>query len=288
MSLLLLGGSSFVGAAVRHDAAWPSDGRWTYHTRSSDDSAAIRLDLRDAQAVAGVIRDLAPTRVLDCTLYDDPTEAAASYQALCAALQATVPAVRYVLISTDAVFSGDAGRLYREDDPPDPPSPYGRGKAAAEALVRAALPNTAVARTCLVYGQDWNATPPAPDKRLTDTLRRLRAGEPVAAYAEQYRTPTDVADLAPALLRLVAGDVRGIFHLAGPVRLSRAAFTREAARAFGLDTALVVDQPVPANPLFGNDVGLDIAQTQARLGWAPLTPQAGLARLAARSEVAHA
>jgi hypothetical protein len=30
MSLLLLGGSSFVGAAVRHDAAWPNDGRWTY------------------------------------------------------------------------------------------------------------------------------------------------------------------------------------------------------------------------------------------------------------------
>ncbi len=283
MSLLLLGGSSFVGAALRHDAAWPDDGHWTYRTRPGDDPAAIALDLRDVQQVARVIRDLMPTRIIDCTIFDDPAESALIYHTLCTALQATVPAVRYVLVSTDAVFSGEARRLYREDDPPDPPSPYGRAKAAAEVQLRESLANVAIARTCLVYGQDWNATPPAPDKRIADALRHLRAGEPVAAYGAQYRTPTAVADLAPALLRLAAGDERGIFHLAGPVRLSRADFTRDTARAFGLDAGLVTDQPLPADPLFGNDVGLDIAQTQAHLGWSPVSPQAGLARLVAAS-----
>jgi dTDP-4-dehydrorhamnose reductase len=288
MSLLLLGGSSFVGAAVRHDPAWPADARWTYRTRPSADPAALPLDLRDGRQIEQTIAELAPTHILDCTWGNDPVEAAAIYHTLCAAFRATTPNVRYVLVSTDAVFSGDAGRLYREDDPPDPPSPYGRAKAAAESILRSALPNAAIARTCLVYGTDWRETPPAPDKRSAATLAALRAGEPVEAYAAQYRTPTDVADLAPALLRLALGEERGIFHLAGPQRLSRADFTRETARAFGLDAGLVVDQPLPANPLFGNDVGLDIAQTQARLGWSPVSPPEGLARLAATFAHAHA
>jgi dTDP-4-dehydrorhamnose reductase len=231
--------------------------------------------------------ELAPTHILDCTIRDKPAEAAHIYHNLCAALRTIMPDVRYVLVSTDAVFSGEAGRLYREDHPPDPSSPYGQAKATAEAILRSSLANVAIARTCLVYGRDWRADPPALDKRLTDTLQQLRAGLSVAAYAAQYRTPTDVADLAPALLRLVLGDDHGIFHLAGPQRLSRADFTRETARAFGLDAGLVVDQPLPANPLFGNDVGLDIAQTQARLGWSPVNPQEGLARLAATFAHVH-
>ena len=281
MSLLLLGGSSFVGAAVRHDAAWPNDGRWTYYTHPSTDPAAVALDLRDVGQMARRMGELAPTHILDCTIRDKPAEAAHIYHNLCAALRTIMPDVRYVLVSTDAVFSGEAGRLYHEDDRPDPPSPYGQAKATAEAILRSSLANVAIARTCLVYGRDWRADPPALDKRLTDTLQRLRAGQPVAAYVAQYRTPTAGADLAPALLRLVAGDERGIFHLAGPQRLSRAELARETARAFGLDAGLVQDQPLPDKPLFGNDVGLAIAQTQARLGWSPITPQEGLARLAA-------
>ena len=73
--------------------------------------------------------ELAPTHILDCTICDNPAEAAHIYHNLCAALRTISPDVRYVLVSTDAVFSGDAGRLYREDDPPDPPSPYGPGQS---------------------------------------------------------------------------------------------------------------------------------------------------------------
>jgi dTDP-4-dehydrorhamnose reductase len=283
MRLLLLGGSAFVGAAVRRQPAWPADARWTYHAHATPDPAAISLNLHDAEQVARVVREVRPTHVLDCAVpaQQDPTAAEQAMRLVCDALRSYAPEVRYVLVSTDAVFSGAAGRFYTEADPVDPCSPYGAAKARAEAVVRETLANAAVARTCVVYGRDWREPAGLPDGRLRDILARLRAGQPVPQYAAQYRTPTYVDDLAPALLQLVAAEARGIFHLAGPVRCSRAELARTAARAFGLDPAGVIDQALPAQPVFGNDVALSIAHTQAVLGWAPRPPAEALAHLAA-------
>ncbi len=284
MRLLLLGGSSLVGAAIRSLPEWPADALWTYRSGDPpDDPCAVRLDLLDRQQVCRVVERAAPTHVLDTALpgREDPAAAAGAIRGLCDELRRQCPGVRYVLVSTDAVFSGEADRPYREDDPVDPGSKYGAAKAEVERVVRGSIESSCIARTSLVYGRDWRLPAPAPDPRTSDLIARFRAGQAVRQYARQYRTPTYLGDLAPALLRLAGADLTGILHLAGPVRWSRADFARQVAAAFGFDPRLVTDQPLPERLDFGADTSLDLGRAGPALGWSPHDTPAGLAHLAA-------
>ncbi len=56
-------------------------------------------------------------------------------------------------LSSDAVFAGDAAP-YTERDLPDPVHDYGRWKAEAEHLARAAVPDVCITRTSLVVSVD--------------------------------------------------------------------------------------------------------------------------------------
>ena len=61
------------------------------------------------------------------------------------ALAASAAGGRLVQVSSDAVFSGAAIR-YDETCVPDPISPYGAAKAAAETAVSAIAPTAVIAR----------------------------------------------------------------------------------------------------------------------------------------------
>lgn len=67
------------------------------------------------------------------------------------AMTAAKQGVRLVHVSSDAVFSG-ARVHYDESSLPDPISPYGAAKAAAETGVLAVYPEAVVARTSLIIG----------------------------------------------------------------------------------------------------------------------------------------
>lgn len=285
MRVLLLGGSSFVGAAVRSLPDWPQDSIWTYRTGHTQDASAQPLDLSNTQNIRAFLDNFRPTHVLDCSLpgRNNPTEATRIAQDFCSALLSANPNARYLLVSSDAVFSGDSGHPYSEHDAPDPNSDYGRAKVAVETTVTGTIPDSCVARTCLVYGIDKRLSPPGEDPRLSPFLDQLRRGEQVYAYSDQYRTPTALDDLAPALLRLLLSDQHGIFHLAGPTRCSRADFLRTAAHAFSLDPDLVLDEPMPAGAMFGRDTSLSCDRATGELAWSPRTPEQGLAGMAQHS-----
>jgi dTDP-4-dehydrorhamnose reductase len=277
MKLLLLGGSSFVGAAIRADTKWPCNSVFTAHT--THPSGAINLDLLDRSEVQRVIREVAPTHVLDVALpaRDDPETAEKCARNFVRFLRNHAPNARYVLVSTDAVFDGSAGRPYTEGDTPCPTSPYGCARAAVERTILAGIADSCVARTCLVYGRDLRKEGFVLDSRLDWILAHARTG--IHQYAEQYRTPTFVSDLAGGLLRLAGSRERGVIHIAGPTRCSRAHFARLAVLAFGLESNLVRDQPLPAVQAFGTDTSLSSARAVAALGWAPLSPVLALAQL---------
>ena len=67
------------------------------------------------------------------------------------ALAAAMVGARLVHVSSDAVFSGAAAR-YDETGPPDPTTPYGAAKAAAETAVKGITPAAVIARTSLIIG----------------------------------------------------------------------------------------------------------------------------------------
>ncbi|BBY78741.1 dTDP-4-dehydrorhamnose reductase [Mycolicibacterium parafortuitum] len=119
-------------------------------------------------------------------------------------------------LSTDYVFSGNAGRPYEIDDETGPLSVYGRTKLAGEQAVLAALPEAYVVRTAWVFeggdGSDFAAV-----------MRRAATGSgEVEVVADQIGSPTYVGDLCAALLQIADGGVRGpVLHAANAGPASR-------------------------------------------------------------------
>ena len=153
---------------------------------------------------------------------------------------------RLVQVSTNEVFDGRRidGRPYLPTDDTAPPNPYGASKLAGEQAATAAFDGAAaalgIARTAWLYG------PPGPDfprKILEAADRAQAAGEPLRAVADEWGTPTYAADVADAIVELLAADShRGIHHLVGGGVASRADWARDIVARFRL-TVRVEDVP---------------------------------------------
>jgi dTDP-4-dehydrorhamnose reductase len=174
-----------------------------------------RVDVRDAGAVADLLRRVHPDVVIHTAYRQDGPDAhavtatgAGNVARACAELGA-----RLVHLSTDVVFDGRAGRPYREDDRLSPVTDYGRAKADAERLVATADPTALIVRTSLIVGGPGHE----PSKH------ELVARDPDATfYEDELRCPIQVTDLARALVELTTLDLAGPLHVAGADALSRA------------------------------------------------------------------
>ncbi|WP_199551866.1 sugar nucleotide-binding protein [Streptomyces sp. N35] len=261
MRVLIIGGSGFLGTElIRRAVAAGHETAATFATRRPDTSPDVawrHLDVRHAADVAGLIADVAPSVVLNASsggAHWETTADGAAHVALAAAGQGR----RLVHVSSDAVFSG-ARTHYDESCPPDPLTPYGAAKAAAETAVRHLAPEAAVARTSLIIGHGRS-----PHERLVHALAvGSREG---ALFTDDIRCPVHVTDLAAALWELALRGAPGMFHLAGPDALSRHELGVLIARRDGLDptrlpTGLRTDTPHPG-PV---DVRLDSSATQRQL-----------------------
>ncbi|GAA2384876.1 sugar nucleotide-binding protein [Dactylosporangium salmoneum] len=165
----------------------------------------VRLDIRDRRATRDVVDAAAPDFVVHAAAGRDrndwaaTADGAANVAVACA--QAVAGPVRLVHVSSNAIFSGRAGREYTERDEPDPIYPYGAAKAAAETAVRAIMPSAVVVRTSLILG-DGNGA----HELLTHDLVAGRADG--ALFTDEIRKPVHVDDLADALLELGAKNAK--------------------------------------------------------------------------------
>jgi dTDP-4-dehydrorhamnose reductase len=169
---------------------------------------------------------------------------------LCA--QAGIP---FIHISTDYVFDGSKGALYRETDPTNPTGAYGRTKRDGEVRVLRAGGHSIILRTAWVYsdtGKNFVRTMLAAGARLP----RLRV------VADQKGSPTAAADLATAILDIIAVVERdgwqprfgGIFHATGSGETTwhglAVAIFEEARRHHGpspeVEGITTADWPTPA------------------------------------------
>jgi dTDP-4-dehydrorhamnose reductase len=207
---------------------------------------ARRLDIRRRADVEALIRDVRPDAIINTAFRqsDWATTADGAANVAAAAL-----GIRLIQVSSDAVFSGRSSP-YDELSPPDPVTPYGAAKAAAETAVRAIDPTAVIARTSLIIGDR------SPHERL---VHRLAAGEPGMLFTDNIRCPVHVTDLASALLELVESDHAGIAHVAGPEPISRYEMGRLIAERDSLDPSLL---PHGSGP---SDIRLDSTQTQLSL-----------------------
>ncbi len=148
---------------------------------------------------------------------------------------------RCVFYSSDYVFDGESGP-YGERDRPNPICTYGRSKLQAELAIASEDPDALIVRTTGVYG------PEEQGKNFAyQVAASLRAGRAMRVPADQVANPTYNRDLAEATARLVEAGAKGVYHVAGPELLDRAAFARRLARLAGLDPGPI--QPVTTDRL---------------------------------------
>jgi dTDP-4-dehydrorhamnose reductase len=152
--------------------------------------------------------------------------------------------VDLVIISTNEVFAGATvdGRPHEPIDPIAPPNPYGASKAEGERLATAAFashpgPALGIARTAWLFGTPGRDFP----SRILDAAERARAaGEPLRAVGDEWGTPTYTADVADAIVELLADDsAGGIHHLVNGLFATRADWARYVVARAGLDVEVV-------------------------------------------------
>ncbi len=219
----------------------------------------MHLDLAAPSAIREAVERTRPSAIFFCAY--DKSNAAITVDAAVATARAAVAAgARFVLFSTDLVFDGRAG-AYTELSPTSPVTSYGRMKVEAEALVRAEHSGAVVIRTSLLVGESGIMLRPAFE------CESFMRGQSVELYRDEWRSPSHVDDVARAAWDLCSLEVSGVFHVAGPERLTRLELGRLLCDLFHFDPALIREADRPAaRP---RDTSLDSRRTASLLGWAP-------------------
>lgn len=260
MTVLIIGGSGFLGAELLRQAAAAGEATAaTYVSRPGKTRGVAwhRLDLRDPERVDSVIAELRPRLVVNASSGKADWAVTAQGPVRLAIVTAK-HGIRFVQVSSDAVFSGS--RVHCDESClPDPVTPYGAAKAAAETGVLLVHPEAVVARTSLIIGGGRSLHERAVHELATGT----RDG---VLFTDDIRCPVHVTDLAAAILELATHDAHGIHHLAGADALSRHELGTLIARRDGLDgshlpTGLRADSTLPG----AIDVRLDSRASQRKL-----------------------
>lgn len=259
MSILIVGGNGHLGRRIiRQAVAAAHTVAATYTRRPGDaDVRWLAVDLRAPDQIAAALTAVSPSAVINVAVRAADWATTADGAARLAAA-AGDRGCRLVHVSSDAVFSGRDVH-YDETALPDPVTPYGAAKGAAETAIRALTPSAVIARTSLIIGDG--------DSKHETLVRDLAAGQRDGElFVDDIRCPVHADDLAAALLEIADGDLAGTVHLAGTDAVSRHELGVLLARRDGLDPNLLrpgrrADSARPG----ALDIRLDGTRTQKEL-----------------------
>lgn len=183
----------------------------------------LDCDLSDPAAIRKLVSDVAPQVIVNPAAYTAVDKAESDPQ-LAQAVNGTAPGVfgeeaarlgaLVVHYSTDYVFDGTMSGAYRESDPPNPQSVYGRTKRMGEQALQASGADHLIFRTSWVFG--------AHGTNFAKTMLRLAAErEGLKVVADQFGAPTSAALLADVTAQVLGQYKRlgrtgfpfGLYHL---------------------------------------------------------------------------
>lgn len=155
-----------------------------------------------------------------------------------------------VTFGTDYIFDGASSRPYREEDPANPLSVYGKTKWAAEQALREEGGDHLLVRTQWLFG-------PAGKNFIRTILEKTRQGETLRVASDQVGCPTYSRDLAVAVRNLLGAGARGTVHFSSEGETSWFGLARHVLERSGLPAALLSpartrELPYPApRPAYG-------------------------------------
>jgi dTDP-4-dehydrorhamnose reductase len=173
-----------------------------------------QLDLLSNESIDNFFSVHKPSVVINCAAYTAvdkaETDRDAAFQvnavavgklaAFCKAIGAL-----FITVSTDYVFDGNGTSPYLPSDATDPINYYGASKAEGEKLAITNNPDSIIIRTSWVYSRFGN--------NFVKTMIRLMGERPsLNVVGDQIGAPTYAADLASAIMHIVAQKIAGNKH----------------------------------------------------------------------------
>ncbi len=248
--------------------------------------SGIALDLaNDPSELGTILQRLQPSLIVNAAAYtavdraESEPELAHRVNAQAPALMADYAEAHGALLvhfSTDYVFAGEGvARPWGESDRTGPINVYGRSKLAGEEAVRRSCRRHLILRSAWLYAHRGH-------NFLRAILDRARRGETLRVVNDQIGSPTSVAVLAQASVRIIAaalaagspGSLGGTYHIACRGQASWYDFAGailEQARAAGLLPALPDLRPIasaewPARAQRPAWSVLDVARAESAFG----------------------
>ena len=200
----------------------------------------IPLDIRNQVALKELINTTAPdilinlaamTNVDACEL--NPKLAGeinvAGLQHICDSFEGKI-----IHLSTDYVFDGTSGP-YKEDDPLNPISIYGKTKLAAEHILLEKNIKNLVIRGNVLY----DYSPHTSASFLNWVVSSLKGNQEIKVVEDQFNNPTWTRSMSDIIELSIENDLEGIIHWGDSVHISRFEFAKLIAKKFSLNESLI-------------------------------------------------
>ncbi|HSG44050.1 MAG TPA: SDR family oxidoreductase, partial [Anaerolineales bacterium] len=152
--------------------------------------------------------------------------------------------IKFIHLSTDAVFDGTKEGVYTEEDEPNPQGVYSKTKLEGERAVQEANPNAIIARVNF-FGWSLGGR-----RSLGEFfVNNLSEGKNVNGFTDVIFCPMWVNHLAQTLIAMLEKDLHGLYHVVGAQPMNKYQFGVEVARKFGLRESLISPQSVELSGL---------------------------------------
>jgi len=199
------------------------------------------FDITDREETLKAITGMRPEWVINAAAYTQVDRCEEEQKTACAvngegaanlALACKAVKARLIHVSTDYVFDGTSRTPYREDDPVNPISVYGRSKLQGESAARAILDVVTIVRTAGLYGKGG--------ANFVNTIRRLaQERDELTVVDDQWVSPTYSVDLSRAIGALMRTSARGTFHVVNSGSCTWYQFARRIVQLTGGSSTVV-------------------------------------------------
>ena len=152
---------------------------------------------------------------------------------------------KFIHISTDYVFDGESETPYKEDDATGPINTYGKSKLLGEQLCMKEDADAIIIRTAWVYSSFGH-------NFVKTMMRLMNERNELNVVADQIGSPTYAADLAKAILDIIASGKweSGIYHYSNKGKISWYEFAQAIKEITGSKAIVhpieTVQYPTPA------------------------------------------
>ena len=230
LKILITGGSGLLGQFLNEELAKPFDILTTFNTHIGNCKKynSSKIDLTDFDSLTQLFESFKPDVTVHTAAISNPTvamnllpkdvysvnvKATEHLAKLCEKHSA-----KLIYLSTDLVYAGYRGSMLKEDAKLIPISLYAETKLLGEVRIKNIFDNYIILRTALLYG--FSATDSK--NHFQEIYEKLKNGNSVSLFADQYRTPFALHDAARVIREITQKDIfTETLNFGGLERVSR-------------------------------------------------------------------